>query len=162
MGTMAPTPDSIHAGDYNPSPQQNVIKNDDPTLRSSNEHHHGHMHHVTHAEKGREDEVSYSYGTTFEGRTIPHQDPQDHNLHRRLHVDMAKESAAAVDPEQGAMSPSRSDEDPQTHTLSNFYKRYRIYFHLFVWIVFTGWWIAGLVLHGIHDSYVHFGAISPT
>ena len=152
MGTTSTTPDYIHVENHKHIPQQNMVQNDDPTFRISNEHHHGHVHHDADAEKGREDEVIYSYGTTFEGRTIPHQNPQDHDLHRRLHVDMAKEPAAAVDPEQGAISPSRSEEDPQSHSFSNFYKRYRIFFHLFVWIVFTGWWIAGLLLHGIHDS----------
>ncbi|KAF6226450.1 hypothetical protein HO133_009316 [Letharia lupina] len=149
---MSTTPGYIDVRDHNSSPQQNVIQNDDPALQNSYEHHHDHVHHDAQAEKGREDVLIYSHGTTFEGRTIPHQDPQDHDLHRKRHADMAKEPAAAVDPEQGTMSPSRSEEDPQTHTFSNFYKRYRIFFHLFVWIVFTGWWIAGLLLHGIHDS----------
>lgn len=137
--------------DHNPSSQQDVIKNDDPVLQKSHEHHHEHLHHDAHAEKGRKDEVIYSYGTTFEGRSIPHQDPQDHDLHRRRDADMAKEPATAFDREQGALSPSRSEEDPQTHTFSNLYKRYRIFFHLFVWLFFTGWWIAGLLVHGIHD-----------
>ncbi|CAD6593838.1 MAG: hypothetical protein ASARMPREDX12_007695 [Alectoria sarmentosa] len=137
--------------DHNPSSQQNVIKNDDPVLQKSHQHHHEHLHHDVHAAKGRKDEVIYSYGTTFEGRNVPHQDPQDHDLHRRRDADMAKEPATAFDREQGALSPSRSEEDPQTHTFSNLYKRYRIFFHLFVWLFFTGWWIAGLLVHGIHD-----------
>lgn len=137
--------------DHNPSSQQNVIQNDDPALQKSREHHHEHLHHDAHAEKGREDEVIYSYGTTFEGKTIPHQDPQDHDLRRRRDADVAKETATTFDPEQGILSPSRSEEDPQTHKFSNFYKRYRIFVHLFIWLFFTGWWIAGLLLHGIHD-----------
>ncbi|CAF9941294.1 MAG: hypothetical protein ALECFALPRED_009057 [Alectoria fallacina] len=152
---MATTSDYIDVTeskpDHNPSSQQNVIKNDDPVLQKSHEHHHEHLHHDAHAEESRKDEVVYSYGTTFEGRTIPRQDPQDHDLHRRRDADMAKEPATAFDREQGALSPSRSEEDPQTPTFSNLYKRYRIFFHLFVWLFFTGWWIAGLLVHGIHD-----------
>lgn len=140
-----------HVRDHDSSPQQIVIQNNDPALQNSHEHHRDHMHYNAHAEKGQGDEVNYSYGATFGEDTIPHQDSQDHDIPRRRHADMAKEPAAAVDLEQGTMSPSRSEEDPQTHPFSNFYKRYRTFFHLCFWIVFTGWWIAGLLLHGIHD-----------
>ena len=142
------TPDYV--GDHNPSLQQNVIQNDGPALQIPHEHHYDHAHHGLHAEKGQEDEVIYSYGANIEGSTFPHHEPQGHDLHRRRNADMSKEPAAAVDPEQGNLSPSRSEEDAQAH-FPTFYKRYRIFFHLFVWIVFTGWWIAGLVLHGIRD-----------
>ncbi len=135
---MSIAPDYIDVTDHNPSPQQDVIQNEEPAHQVPNEHHHDHMHHDIHPEKGREDEAIYSYGT-------------NHDLHKRRHADMAKEPAAAVDLDQGTMSLSRSEEDPQTNTFSNLYKRYRIFFHLFIWMVFTGWWIAGLLLHGIHD-----------
>ena len=81
------------------------------------------------------------------------QNPQEQHpdLHRRRHTDIAKEPAAAVDPEQHTMSPSHSEQDPRTHAFAKFYQRYRIFFHLLYGTVFTGWWIAGLILHGIHD-----------
>ncbi|CAF9920388.1 hypothetical protein IMSHALPRED_004868 [Imshaugia aleurites] len=140
-----------YARDHYPSPQQIVIQHDDPVLRNSHEHHRDYSHHDTHAEKGWEDDVIDSRGMTIERSTIPHHHSQGHDLHRRRSADMAKEPTAAVDPEQGNMSPSRFDEDTQSHTVSTFYRKYRIFFHLFIWIVFTGWWVAGLVLHGIRD-----------
>ncbi|KAM0795582.1 NupC family nucleoside transporter [Usnea florida] len=65
---------------------------------------------------------------------------------------MRKELAVAVDPEQNNVGLSRFEEDAQSHTFSSFCKKYRVFFHLFIWTAFTGWWIAGLLLHGIHDS----------
>ncbi|KAG8533801.1 uncharacterized protein KY384_001542 [Bacidia gigantensis] len=40
----------------------------------------------------------------------------------------------------------------RTHASSSIYEKYKPVFHLFIWLLFTGWWIAGLCLHGIHDS----------
>ena len=147
---MLNTPDHIVVGAHNSS-QQKVIQNNEPALQDPHEHHHDHVRHDADAEKDREDEVVGSYGTTFEGRRTPQHDSQGHDLHRRRHTDMAKELALAVDLEQDAISPNRAEEDPQIHVFPSLYQRYRIFFHLFIWIIFTGWWIAGLLLHGIHD-----------
>ena len=126
------------AHEHNASAQQHVIPNNDPALDILHEHHHGHLHHSAHAERGRDDDVIYSKGTTLEKNTIPHQDPQDHDLHRRHLVMETKMATEAVDAEKGALSPVRSEEDPQTHTLSTFYAKYRVLFHLFIWLFFTG------------------------
>lgn len=142
---MSTTPSYVDVRGHSPSSQQDMTQNDDPALQNSNEHHQDHVHHNANAEK---DEV---YGTTFEGTAIPNQNPQNHDLHRRRHADMTKEPKATMDPEQGTMNPIRSEENPQTHTFLKFYQRYRIFFHLFFWIVFTGWWIAGLLIHGVRD-----------
>lgn len=143
---MSTTGNRINVRDHNPS-QQNITRDDDPTLQNTSEYRPDRMHHHPVAERGREEDVITSYGTTFKESTFPHQDLQDHDLHRRRHTDILKEPRAAVDPEQGT---SHSEEDPQTHIFSTFYKRYRIFFHLLFAIFFTGWWIAGLILH-IHD-----------
>ena len=145
-GTMSIIPDCIDVRDHSSSPQQDMIQRNVPPLQDSNERHHDHMHHNVDLEKGKEDKIINSHGTTFEKRTIPHRKSQDHELHKRRRTDMVKEPTVAVD-----LSLGRSEESSQPHTFSNFYQRYRIFFHLFFWIVFTGWWIAGLLLHGIHD-----------
>ena len=123
---------------HNGSAQQHVVPNNDPTLDISHEHNHGHLHHSAHAEQGREDDMLYAKGTTLEKSTIPHQDPQDHDLHRRHLGNETKMATETVDAENGTLSPVRSEEDPQTHTLSSFYAKYRIFFHLFIWLLFTG------------------------
>ncbi|CAL8582923.1 hypothetical protein XPA_008564 [Xanthoria parietina] len=141
------------AHSHNPSAQQNVEKNNDPALNMANEHTHTHLHHTAQAERGR-DETEFSKGTTYEDSNIPSQDPHDQTLHQR-HLPAGpgpKLPAAVADTEKGNFSPdNRSDEDPRTHTFSTFYIKYRIYFHLFIWLFFTSWWIAGLILHGRKD-----------
>ena len=147
---MSSTADAIHVRDHNVSHDQNVIHGDVSTLQSSNEHHPGHVHHDSHGEKCRKDGAIYWHGTSFKENTCLHQDPQDHDLHRSHHSDPAKETAAAVDSAQ-SMCPSNAEEHSQIHILPMSYKRNRIIFHLLFGVIFTGWWIAGLILHGIHD-----------
>ena len=124
---------------HNVSAQHHAIENDDPALDRSHEHQHAHLHHDNYAGQGRKEELVYSEGTTFEKSTIPPQDPQDHDLARKRHQDPAKKATAALDAETGSMSPDRfNEEDPRTHTLSSFYARFRILFHLCIWLFFTG------------------------
>ena len=122
---------------HNTSPQHRVVTNLDPALETAHEHHHRHLHHDAFAEKGREDEVIYSKGTTFERSTIPAESPQDHELHRRHHPE--KGTVDVGDAEKGLSLVQSEEEDPQTHTFSRFYARYRIFFHLFIWLLFTGY-----------------------
>ncbi|KAL8872998.1 MAG: hypothetical protein Q9174_001471 [Haloplaca sp. 1 TL-2023] len=136
---------------HNASAQHHVEKNNDPALNVANEHTHSHLHHSAKAEEGR-DETEYSKGTTYEKSTIPSQDPHDQALHRRHAPSEPKAPIDVADAEKGNYSPNRSDEDPRTHKLSNAYSKYRVYSHLFIWLFFTGWWIAGLILHGQYDS----------
>ena len=136
----APGHDDVMAdGLHNTSNQRHVEVNHDPALALDREHHHAHLHHDAHAEQGREDEVVYSIGTTFEKSTIPQQDPQDHDLHRRHHPSKHQGAMEVIDAEKGIMSPAPlEEEDPQSHKVSAFYVKYRIFFHLFVWLFFTG------------------------
>ncbi|KAI9753566.1 MAG: hypothetical protein M4579_005083 [Chaenotheca gracillima] len=124
-----------------------MIHNTDPALDPAREHHHAHLHHDANAERGREDEVVYSTGTTFDKSTIPDASPQDDELHRRHHAE--KSGLDVSDAEKGTMSPAATEEevDPRRHSFSSLYAKYRIFAHIFIWLFFTGWWIAGLVLH---------------
>lgn len=133
---------------HNASAQHHVVENDDPAFDKSNEHPLRHLHHTEHAGQGSIHDPVYSEGTTSEKSTIPHQESQHHELARRRSVDPSNVGAGMRDTEKGDLSPGGlEEEDPQTHTFSSFYRRYRIFFHLFVWLFFTGWWIASLVLH---------------
>ncbi|KAF2458250.1 H+/nucleoside cotransporter-like protein [Lineolata rhizophorae] len=151
---------------HNSSPEIGTVPNPDPALDRSHEHTHAHLHHSDRAERGREEEVVYSQGTTAEKSTIPDQGLMDHDLHRRHHPermahsedvekggDIEKNAVLDVDdPEKGSVSPARSPEkDPQSHKFANFYRKYKIVFHAVIWMLFTGWWIAGLIEHR-HDK----------
>ena len=113
--------------------------NSDIALDPAHTHHHAHLHHSARAMEGQVDDVVYSKGTTNEPSTIPHQAPLDHALHRRHHPADDKGNVDVTDAEKGAISPIQSEEDPQTHTFSKFYAKYRIFFHLFIWLLFSGY-----------------------
>ncbi|EAW06944.1 NupC/NupG family nucleoside CNT transporter [Aspergillus clavatus NRRL 1] len=99
----------------------------DPALEPANQHHHGHPHHSGLAEKGPEDDIIYAKEVKS---TI--QEPSMSDQHRS-HSDKDLEEA-------GESYPTR-----------NLYHRYRKYikhvFYAVIWLLFTGWWIAGLILH---------------
>jgi len=128
------------------SSQKGVVVNNDPALDIAHEHPHGHLHHSAHAVDGREDNVTYSTGTTGEKSINPHQDPMDHALHRRQQPEHGhgiymkeKEAAIGYDAEKGSTSPYPEEEkDPKEHKVTNFYLKYKIFFHAFIWLLFTG------------------------
>lgn len=122
---------------HNASSQDHVQMNNDPALDVANEHAHGHLHHAPYAEQGRV-ETEYSKGTTYENSNIPSQDSHDQNLHRRHGPNDPEASAQFADAEKGIPSPDRSDEDPRFHRISNGYLQYRVFFHLLIWLLFTG------------------------
>ena len=121
------------------STQRRLGPNNDPALDPAHEHHHTHLHHSERAMAGREDNMMYSKGTTDEPSTIPHQDPLDNALNRRHHPPDQKAGITVTDAEKGGLSPVQSEEDPQSHTFARFYSRYKIFFHLFIWLLFTGY-----------------------
>ncbi|KAF2735756.1 H+/nucleoside cotransporter-like protein [Polyplosphaeria fusca] len=152
--------------EHNSSPMPGVMRNDDPALDIAHEHHHDHLHHGAHAEKGHteHDHVAYSTGTTQEPGVIPPADPNDDALHRRRHPEKHAvhdiEKTGGLDyEEKGSFGKGRTssdpavieEEDPKRHTFSRFYKSYRIFFHIFIGMLFTGWWIASVVVHR-HDK----------
>lgn len=142
------------AHQHNASKQTGVEINTDPALDVTHEHRHEHLHHDAFAAKGNHDDVVYSKGTTAERSIIPDQDPLDHALHRRHHPEGEGKSnekggymVDPVDQEKGAVGHttahgsnvnSDGEEDPKTHKLSGFYKHYRIFFHIFLFLFFTG------------------------
>ncbi|KAJ9668445.1 hypothetical protein H2201_001493 [Coniosporium apollinis] len=146
---------------HNASPERGFVINNDPALDTAREHDHGRTHHAPSA--AHDDNVTYSKNTTAEPSIIPAQDPLDDNLRRRGHPEKSghydeKNGALNYDPEKGSLSPIGAsvtqEEDPQRHGFSGFYKKYRVFFHAAIWLLFTGWWIASLVLHRNDKNWV--------
>ncbi|KIX07947.1 uncharacterized protein Z518_02601 [Rhinocladiella mackenziei CBS 650.93] len=138
---------------HNPSMQTGVDPNPDLTLHYSHEHQHQHLHHSRASLAGRRDEVLYAEGTTFDKSNIQDQAPQDYVKHQlRSSVGDAKDFTV-MDAEKGVTGPTptetmvSSDDDGRKHHFSRHYTKYKIFIHLFIWLLFTGWWIAGLILH---------------
>jgi CNT family concentrative nucleoside transporter len=96
----------------------------------------------------RDDETGYSKGPMLDKVTVPYQESEAHDLHRRCQADDMKMHTENADPEKADGSPAHSeDPDARQRKSPTFYARYRIFFHLGIWLFFTGWWIATLVLH---------------
>lgn len=72
-----------------------------------------------------------------------------------------KDGVDVNDIEKGGISPTPSHDDSnnpqrdQTEVKTrNFYRKYRWAIHLFIFALFTGWWIASLVLHRNDKNWV--------
>ncbi|KAJ5174306.1 uncharacterized protein N7482_000183 [Penicillium canariense] len=105
----------------------------DPVLQPDNQHHHAHHHHTAFAEKGREDEMIFSTDTSFEKGIVSEPTPLDHGSQSH--------SQAEKDEENGANDPAPR---PWHRRML---KHWRHAMHAVIWLLFTGWWIAGLILH---------------
>ena len=127
---------------HNPSRQQNVEENPDMALHYSHEHQHNHMHHGRASLSGRHDDILYS--KDVDNAHVPDQDFSHHHKHPQ--VDTKDHLSSESDPEKGGMSPTKintnetgiTGEDGRKHRFSRFYRKYKIFFHLFIWLFFTG------------------------
>ncbi|KAF8461593.1 Na+ dependent nucleoside transporter C-terminus-domain-containing protein [Kalaharituber pfeilii] len=112
----------------------------DPALDPSKQHHHPHIHHTNKSN----DNVTYTVGTTVDPPLIPAQSP--------LPAPSKYEKdglPSASDEEKGSRSSNgpANDKTKPKKFISAFYWKYKIFFHIFYFSFFTGWWIAGLVLN---------------
>ncbi|KAJ5259539.1 hypothetical protein N7478_012520 [Penicillium angulare] len=104
----------------------------DPALQTEHQHHHTHHHHTAFAQQGHE-EVAYTNDASFEKGVVPEPTPLDHGIHSHSNSDDDAEAGKS-------QSPARS--------WVRRIKKYRRHIaHAVVWLLFTGWWIASLVLH---------------
>jgi CNT family concentrative nucleoside transporter len=127
----------------------------DPALDAANQHQHAHLHHSPNAVHEGNDVPSYTIGTTKEHSTIPGPSPQDHGIQHHDQGYDDKKHDYRVDVEQGkvsAVTPTTSLEgSPEdSERKSTFYRKYRVYIHIAIWLLVTAWYVAGVVLH--HDD----------
>ncbi|KAK3714781.1 hypothetical protein LTR37_007515 [Vermiconidia calcicola] len=80
-------------------------------------------------------------------KIMEHNKTADHTV--PVYVEKQTEDPYIINVESGADSTS----PPQTSKAS-FYRRYRIWFHLAIWLVVTGWWTAGLALHHADKNWI--------
>ena len=137
-------------GNHNLPLPGSVKSNHDSASKKSLEHQHAHLHHSTNAKREGEDEVVYSQDKGLETTKIPMQ-----NAAGLANVSEGRSNL--VEPEKGSLDQFSSEDDPQSHTLSSFYSRYRLFFHLFIWLVFTASVVSLLNLFlRIELRYHHF------
>ncbi|KAJ5779718.1 hypothetical protein N7457_007438 [Penicillium paradoxum] len=115
--------------EVDPSTGPQVTHHVDPVLDPEHQHHHAHHHHSAFAEEGRTDEVVYSKDGEFEKGIVPEPTPLDHS------------GKLSNDEESGQEQPA------QRTWYRRVLKQWRHMVHAVIWLLFTGWWIAGLILH---------------
>ncbi|KAF1955350.1 hypothetical protein CC80DRAFT_493245 [Byssothecium circinans] len=146
---------------HNASHQAGVLPNPDPALDIAREHNHEHLHHSANAEKGHlpGDHIAYTTGTTAEPGVIPPVDHSARNLEKHAVHDIEK-SGGYYEAKEGSLGKestlprSSEEEEPQKRGFSGFYRKYRIFFHIFIGLFFTGWWVASVVIHRKDKNWV--------
>ena len=93
-------------------------------------------HEHTHS---RGDEAGYSKGITLGKAAASDQELQPHDLHRRHLPEDSKVQPGISDPEKADLAHGLTEEaDSRSGSFSKFYAKYRIVFHLGIWLFFTG------------------------
>lgn len=119
---MATTEYNNAIGDHklnNTLPQDRIAQNNDPILDPA---HHDHLHHDVPVKKGNDDEMAYSNRSAIDKSTIPDQTTHDHDVHKS----------------EGTHQHDIEVVDPRPPKSLGLYTRYRIIFHLLIWLFFTG------------------------
>jgi concentrative nucleoside transporter, CNT family len=130
-------------------------RREDPALDPAHQHTHGHLHHSPRASGEGISQERYTLGTTAEPSIIPNPSPQDHSR-----IDTVKKVEYNVtDVEKGNVSPitptsSLEQSQEQSGKGARFYRKYRTWVHLALWMIATGWWTAGLGLHHADKNWV--------
>ncbi|KAK7421475.1 hypothetical protein QQX98_002174 [Neonectria punicea] len=146
-------------------------RNSDPALDPHSQHHHEHHHHA--ARTDTDDNVVYTTGTTQDPTAVPPQSHlHQHGEHTHQHgvetADMEKskpvDGTHGTPPdysdhekmEPGIVSTTTDDNGSQKRfgPLAPLWRHRRILTHLFILLLFTGWWIASLVLHRDDKNWV--------
>ncbi|KAF1851503.1 sodium/nucleoside cotransporter 1 /nucleoside cotransporter 1 [Cucurbitaria berberidis CBS 394.84] len=149
--------------EHNSSPMPGVVRNNDPALDIAREHEHEHVHHSARA--SHTDNVVYTTGTTDDRSTVPTPSAQDSHLHHRhpldeKHVEHDLEKSAGYDYEVEKGTHSSADPELEAekrkkwYSPSVLYRKYRLPVHIFIGALFTGWWIASLVVHRKDKNWI--------
>lgn len=125
-----------------PPTQHGVDLGIDPVLEVSGQHQHTGLPPFD----GQADLTGFRLITAKPDK-VPRQDSTHHATDRK---DLEKGAEGGPDntevENQGVMV-GQQEVDPQQHTFARFFIKWKAIFHFFFWLLFTGWWIAGLVLH---------------
>lgn len=123
----------------------------DPAMEPAHQHQHEHLHHGSHTVLNSADQPVYTTGTTEDPSTIrngslnhgaanPHYKGEQKGDY--TYSDVEKGQADPISPLSSVQEkPVRSGKFPE------FYRKYRVYVHVVIWMLVTAWWVAGLVLH---------------
>lgn len=118
----------------------------DPTLDIENKRPVDPSHHTPNKAYG---EPVYPPEKTYESPITPQETSNGH----QVTDDLAGKRQDSLDREEkgatvgNGSAESGSVSEKRVGRFRRFYRRYKYLFHLFIWLFFTGWFIAGVVLH---------------
>ncbi|KAJ5902782.1 hypothetical protein N7495_003310 [Penicillium taxi] len=122
--------DIAHVLPHCPPTAHTYVHNDfvqDPALLSENQHHHEYQNHTAFAERGNED------GTAF---------IEDESVDKIVPEPISLDHAQSIKVEE-----SGEIELAKRTWKRRLLKHWPLFVHVVTWLLFTGWWIAGLILH---------------
>ncbi|GAP82509.1 putative family nucleoside transporter [Rosellinia necatrix] len=116
------------------SPQDAVAPN------PGREHSHEHLHHGGAAA----DHANHAHEVTYTDMT---QQSRPQSYEKNKEFSTPDKRSVGTDEELGGVDRSHDSTDPSSSTgfLRKWYRKLRAPIHLFIWLVFTAWWIFGLV-----------------
>jgi len=132
--------------DHNGSMQPGVARNPDLALNISREHEHEHVHHSAHAVHHDNSQPVYTTGTTDEkvSKLLQPSAQDSHVPHRHVEHDIEKTGGIANYDEKDTRSSSNDPEGEYEskkkpwYSPSVLYRKYRLLFHIFFGLLFTG------------------------
>jgi concentrative nucleoside transporter, CNT family len=137
-----------------PTPSQKATtpdglrRNSDPALQESHQHRHEHLHHSPRVDAHDHHDPVYTKGTTFGSTLVPEQD----KLHK--HEGEKNGLPEYSDQEKNGVITRDEEEGERPSGAKAYYRRFRPFVHLFIFLLFTGWWITGLVLYRNTKNWV--------
>lgn len=146
-------------------------RNSDPALDPAHQHQHHHKHHSPRVDAAGHHDPVYTTGTTVDPSSVPTQTPmhhhgQEHGLDNSVNTATTDRKAEMhttppdySDHEKGnnGVVATGEQSDSSRHATGRFavfYRHRRILTHLFIFCLFTGWWIASLILHRDDKNWV--------
>ncbi|EEH22224.1 hypothetical protein PABG_04435 [Paracoccidioides brasiliensis Pb03] len=115
-----------------------MSRSPDPALDPAHQHRHPHRHHSTVSEKSCEDDIVYTKG--FDESNILEPSPLDHGCQN------PSDTHPTEDIEAGQVEVDEEKKNIFSRTWIRYRPQVNIAIHAALWILFTGWWIAGLIL----------------
>lgn len=168
--TQKPYHDPTESDDHD-----GLRRNSDPALNPAFQHTHGHKNHTARvaAENAGQDPV-YTTGTTMDPSNVPNQAPlhQHDQVHLHAHTPGHNVHPAGTPPDYSDQEKGSQDKGvhgvvshAQGHVAPTqpgwasgrfgfIYRHRRPLLHTFFFCLFTGWWIASLVLHRNTKNWV--------
>ncbi|CAZ83461.1 unnamed protein product [Tuber melanosporum] len=146
---VSAAPTTAVVDDHNPAspPKEHLL---DPALDIQNQHHHSHLHHsaAAYAAHNPAFEPSYVIDCHAPPR-FSHEHSHDVENHAAALAGEPGKGDDAV--EGGSVRSTGEGSGRRPGKAGVYYRKYKPFVHLFIFALFTGWWIASLVLHR-HDK----------